>query len=484
MGAAPLTEADSEPTVTLAPEFVAPVGSADLPDALTAPTLASEVVFSSEPPQSAAPDGELPTLAGPAGALAQPDLTPPGLPVAAPSAGMLPPAPRRRWVKPLSLALAVLLVLGGISAAAYIFTRPRPVIQVTGPGQSGSVPTGSADLAFHVTGTDFTANSAITFLLDGKPAQDAPALKSDANGNFATDLPITDNWLVGQHTLTAKDAKDYVTKAGVSVLVQAAPVIAVVSNYQQGALPVGANGTDFQVRGKRFSLKSTVTILVDGNPLVTTQPVTTDERGTITVPVQVDASWQLGSYTITAKDGQGYSTKAGAPVLIVPQGEAGTPGPKGSPADSASFSVVVSVSGKDSSGQTFSFTQFLQITGHPDPAGGTVCSPDDNGQPHTYTGTLNNTRESYTETVTFGCVGTYKKGHLTYIETVTSDVLVLSSHVKCTLRSPAIYGAYDGTFTAPNLISGVYFSSYYQLPCTDRSYVYYNSSQGTWTGTF
>jgi hypothetical protein len=481
MGATPFMEAATEPGMMLAPELSAPLGGAEPPDGAAAPTLASEVVFSRAPAdqqESAVSDEELPTLAGQSG------VTPTGFPAAAPSIGMLPPPPRKRWLKPLSLALAVLLVLGGISAAAYIFTRPRPVIQVTGPAQSGPVPTGSADLAFHVTGTDFSADSAITFLLDGKPAPDAPALKSDSNGSFATDLPITDNWLIGQHMLTARDASDYVTRTGVSVLVQAAPVIAIVSSYEQGQVPAGSPGTFFEIKGKRFSLKTSVTILLDGAPVETISSADSDEKGVVQTSVQVDDSWQIGQHTFTAKDAQGYSTKAGTPVVVVHQGEAGTPGPNGSPADNASFSVVLNVSGKDSAGQTFAFEQFLQITGHPDPAGGTVCSPNDDGKPHTYTGTLSNTRESYTETLILGCSGTYKKGHLTYIEKVISDVLVLGSGVKCTLRGTAIYGAYDGTFTSARTISGVYFSSYYQLPCTDRGFVYYNSSQGTWTGTF
>jgi hypothetical protein len=44
-------------------------------------------------------------------------------------------------------------------------------------------------------------------------------VQSDANGNIKTDLVVTEAWTVGKDTLTAKDAQNNVTKAGVNVII-------------------------------------------------------------------------------------------------------------------------------------------------------------------------------------------------------------------------------------------------------------------------
>ncbi|HEY7347955.1 MAG TPA: hypothetical protein VH599_06510 [Ktedonobacterales bacterium] len=396
--------------------------------------------------------------------------------------GLPPSPPRKRHRKVIALVLAALVVLGAGGTAAFILTRPRPIITITGPQQSGSLPAGAPDTAFSVTGRDFTANSAITFLLDGNPAPGAPATRSDQTGSISVELPITDDWLLGRHTLTAKDAQGYLTKDGALLAVLAAPVLSVRSSYMRGSLPAGSNGTTLAFSGMRFALHALVTLQLDGKLLDTSSPVMSDGRGRIAGALSVDAKWALGTHSLTAQDAQGNVTQAAASLVIVDQGEAGTPGPKGAPADDISFGGYAHVSARDASGVSFSFTQLFMVTGRPDPAGGSVCALEDNGKPQTFTGTLDNSSETFTETITFTCRGTYKHGHLTYIEIGTSDKFVLGSGVRCASSGPYIYGAYDGTFSSPTTMSGVYAREYFQANCTDGTYIFRDSATGKWTG--
>src|SRR5262249_23147964 len=72
---------------------------------------------------------------------------------------------------------------------------------------------GATDTSFHVIGQQFSGNASITFLLDGQPAPGTQAVQSDSNGNVQADLPVTPDWSVGRHTLTARDDQNFVTKA-------------------------------------------------------------------------------------------------------------------------------------------------------------------------------------------------------------------------------------------------------------------------------
>ena len=121
----------------------------------------------------------------------------------------------------LFIILAVILVLGagGGGIAAYFLTRPQPVITVISDFKVGSNPTGSTGTALHVSGRQFSGTSVITFLLDGTPVPGNQLVQSDADGNVRTDLTITSGWAVGNHTLTAKDAGGYTTKAGMTVAI-------------------------------------------------------------------------------------------------------------------------------------------------------------------------------------------------------------------------------------------------------------------------
>jgi hypothetical protein len=442
-------------------------------------------------PDIADPQGSLPTLSGPPPAW-QPGGTPfqpgsgPGRFTTPPPAISKPtPAPRpsRRLVLITALVLVALLVLGGGGAAAYLLTRPTPTLSVTGPTQSGSNPAGAPDTKLHVVGTGFTARSLITFFLDGKSLQGAPVVQTDGSGSFTADLPITDDWLLGQHTLSAKDGKDNGPKNAVTIVVLAAPVLTVTSQYQQSDTPAGSAGTTFTITGKRFALSSPVTLLLDGKPLAGQTPITSDDHGRVQAEILVGKDWAKGTHTFSARDTQGNATQGSAAVVVVAQGVAGTPGPKGAPADNASFDLGVSVTAKDSAGDDVSFQQFLIITGQPDPAGGKVCSAQDDGQPHTFDGTLSGGL-TFKETIVFSCKGAYKSGHLTYTETATSDQIVVSDGSVCTAQGAYIYGQFDGTFNDASTITGTYHRNYFNAPCRSNRFssLFRNTAQGTWTG--
>jgi hypothetical protein len=63
-----------------------------------------------------------------------------------------------------------------------------------------------------VLGYKFSGNSPITFLLDNNPIPQQPSVRSDDQGNFKADLPVTPVWSIGPHKLTARDDGSYLTK--------------------------------------------------------------------------------------------------------------------------------------------------------------------------------------------------------------------------------------------------------------------------------
>ena len=225
--------------------------------------------------------------------------------------------------------------------------------------------------------------------------------------------------------------------------------------------------------------------MLDGKPVPGASSTQSDDHGKVDTRFSVTGDWALGNHAVTAQDAQGDTTQQSQPVVIVHPGEAGTPGPNGAPADNANFSVNVSGSETTTDGQTYTFTKTLQVTGHPDPAGGTVCGVDDDGQPHTYTDEqLTGTNLTITETITFSCTGSYKNGHLTYTETASSDKMVLSDGSVCVSPGAYVYEQLDGTFSDQSTVSGSSHSDYFQANCSSGRYVdiYRNPASGTWTG--
>ena len=300
---------------------------------------------------------------------------------------MQPTQKKGNGAKIAILALVILVILGGVGAAAYLLTRPKPTVTVASDYKVGSTPAGSTGTTFRFTGSNFSGNSAITFLLDGNPTPDAATAQSDSNGTVKADLKVTSGWTIGNHALSAKDAS-------------------------------------------------------------------------------------------------GYSPQTSSTVAIVAQGQANTPGPNGAPPDDTpSFTVNATVSPQDAvTGQPFQdFRDTLADTGQPDPAGGTVCDPqNDSGQPTTQTGTSSGI--GFTVTAIFTCSGTYKGGALTYTEKATSYQVAFDNGIKCQANVPFVNQDLSGRFTDANTISGTYKSDAVTFICSNGQSIQSNPQKGTWTG--
>lgn len=414
--------------------------------------------------------------------------SPPGIPpdsaVAPPESVSIPPK-RKINMKLLLIALAVVVVLSTGGGLAYLLTRPHPAISVRSETASGSPLTGSPDAILHISGHDFTANSTIVFLLDGKAAPDAHNAQSDANGMMKADIAITDNWTFATHVLTAKDASGYATKEGVPIKVIPAPVLTGASPYHAGTTLAASQATVFHISGKRFAPNASITLLLDGATLAGVAPITSDSKGRFELDIAPSSAWTLGAHLLTAKDSQGYTTKTEMPLMIVPEGQADTPGPNGAPADDQTFSLTITVQAHNTQGaQLTPFTVYLTITGQPDPAGGKPCDTGyDDGQPHTYTGKESN-GQTYTDTETFTCTGSYKGGKLIYIEMLTSEHAVLSDGDVCGASNTNVpIVRMDGTFTNSTTATGTYTTYHILFTCTSGTTWEFSPITGTWTGT-
>ncbi len=132
---------------------------------------------------------------------------------------MQPKASNRFEVLFICLSIILILGVGGSAITAYMLTRPKPVMTVTSDYRVGSTHAGATGSVLHISAYSFTGSSAITFLLDIVPITSNQLVSSDANGIVRTALMITTAWAVGKHTLTAKDASGYMTKAGVPVVI-------------------------------------------------------------------------------------------------------------------------------------------------------------------------------------------------------------------------------------------------------------------------
>lgn len=269
------------------------------------------------------------------------------------------------------------------------------------------------------------------------------------------------------------------------LLTRPKPTITITSNYKVGATYAGAATTSFHVTGQKFSSNSSITFLLDGNPAPDTQTVQSDGNGAVTADLKVSSKWPTGQHTLTARDASNYTTQSGAQIDVVNQGEAGTPGPNGSPTDSASFTISLTVQPQDAvTGDSFrSFDDTLAVTGQADPAGGKVCNPQfDDGAPHNFPGQDSNGNK-YTETYIFSCTGTYKGGKLTYTETATKDVVKFTDGFTCTAQTPYVFEHLEGTFTGPNSINGTYSADTINYLCSDGKPQQLDAQKGTWNGT-
>ena len=271
------------------------------------------------------------------------------------------------------------------------------------------------------------------------------------------------------------------------LLTRPQPVMTIASTYQVGTTPAGSSGTVLHVSAHGFSGSSTITFLLDSLPVAGKQHVSSDANGTVKADLLITDDWPMGTHKLTGRDASGYMTKVGSLVVIVPQGQAQTPGPNGAPSDDKSFTLQVSVHPQDAGTgkQLDSLTETLTIQGKPDPAGGTVCQSWDDGQPHIYIGNVGN-GITYRQTSVLTCSGTYKMGKLTYTETVTSEKDVYSDGTSCVAHIPYVTEHLEGAFTSQNTISGTFSSESVTVDCSrgsDSHQFNYNAQKGSWSGT-
>ena len=268
------------------------------------------------------------------------------------------------------------------------------------------------------------------------------------------------------------------------------PLISITSNFKNGSTLIGANGTVLHISGQKFSGNSAITFLLDGNTAPGNPVAHSDSSGNFSADVKITGAWSVGTHTLTARDASNYSTKNSVSVTIVQPGVANTPGPNGAPPDDATFTISLSAKGNYSGSvnQPFTTNETLRVTGHPDPAGGTVCQNGDNGQKFSSSGVTLDTHIAFTETYSFSCQGSYKGGKVTYTETLVTNVITYtSSGVSCTLISPQMNQQVTGSYTSQNTFSGTFVYGHTpqsDFRCTDpNSYFFYIGGTGTWTGT-
>lgn len=281
------------------------------------------------------------------------------------------------------------------------------------------------------------------------------------------------------------------------------PLITVTSNYQLGSVPAGAATTALHVAGKQFSANSAITFLLDGHPAPGSQIVPSDENGAFEADVTVTARWTIGTHQLTARDASGYTTKSSVNVVVVHQGEAGTPGPYGAPADdTAHFTLYVTILPQLVVGQNAlplnlgSDTLVLTVQGRPDPAGGAVCNlPTDDGQSHNtgislapggsiiYFAPVGSTGAFVFPTkvtTAYTCSGAYQGGTINYTEMNTVDTEVYSNGVTCKLPSPRISSQLQGAFNSATTATGTYNVPASALKCSNGTTQKTIAETGTW----
>lgn len=175
-----------------------------------------------------------------------------------------------KWIL-VAVAAVVVIGGGGVGLAAYLANRTpplQPAISISSDYKVVNALAGASGTSLHITGSKFSNNSTITFLLDGAPAPGSTGAKSDANGNFQTDLKITNGWSPGTHTLTAKDASNNSTQNGVTVM-----IVSPGQAHTPGPLGAPPDDASFHVNanitgqfGSSAPFTETQTVIITGHP--------------------------------------------------------------------------------------------------------------------------------------------------------------------------------------------------------------------------
>ena len=272
--------------------------------------------------------------------------------------------------------------------------------------------------------------------------------------------------------------------AGAYILTRPNPTIHLVSNYHVGQTPAGSVGTTIHFTGDHFSGNSFISFFLDGQPAPGAPRPVSDKDGNVSADLSITSAWTVGKHTLTASDASNYSSKTGVVIQIVEQGEAHTLGPHGSPPDDTSFTVNFNT-------DQYTYIKTLVITGRPDPNGGSVCTAEDNGQPHRYNDGSDANGQSFSYDDVTSCIGTYKAGQITYTKTLVSEVAHLNDGATCTLQGSHVLEQVSGSYTDQGSFSGQITLS--AIPpqdysCTNSADTLQrgdgsNNISGTWTGT-
>lgn len=149
-------------------------------------------------------------------------------PMDASAAGAVVPASpgkrSRRTRVLLGVLLLIVILLGagsGLFVAMSVASRPQPSIRLTSAYHMGSTPAGATGTTLQLSGQKFSANSAITLLLDGAVVAGNTRTQSNERGEITSTLSVTGAWPRGQHAITARDAAGSLTARSVAIMIVA-----------------------------------------------------------------------------------------------------------------------------------------------------------------------------------------------------------------------------------------------------------------------
>ncbi len=166
-----------------------------------------------------------------------------------PAVGTLVDAPARRksgYRFTVISLLIIILLLAAAGLLVYLLSLSRfaatPIITISSQYHVGATLAAANGTTLQASGKGFSANAAVTFLLDGNPIPGAQSLQSDKNGSVQTSWTITSEWSLGNHIISAKDATGHAT-TGVT--------IAIVAPGE--AMTPGPNGAPFDSQSFTFT---------------------------------------------------------------------------------------------------------------------------------------------------------------------------------------------------------------------------------------
>ena len=162
---------------------------------------------------------------------------------------------------------------------------------------------GAPSITVTITGTGFTANSAITVKFDSTTLATTPAsVTTSSTGAFSATITIPNNATTGSHTISATDASGKTGSAAFNITTSGTITLSPTG---------GIAGSTATISGSSFSSSSTVTIKFDGATLVTSPAtITASTSGNFSATITIPTNSSVGSHTITVTDASGRTASA------------------------------------------------------------------------------------------------------------------------------------------------------------------------------